>query len=302
MPSAYLVGAGDLVTFGVPAATTAAQIAQASLLVDTYLRRPEGLVYTPDSVGNPVFMTALVPRASFAIAAGLTPGPNQIVTMTGPINTLYRGCVIVADKGAQATCEAIVVLGVTGNQVTLANVVYAHASNATYSSGLTVFETKQLPSNRPLMILARNPVQKIHMAQGRYGYSRRGASQNYMLNEFNLLAVMSQFGGPPIWEQINVTITDINPQTGQIWIPAGIMLAYYSEVRVDYVCGYQYADLPDIIKLATANIINAQAATPLNGNLKLIKAGDTTMERFLDTVLDADTRLMLAGYRARVSA
>lgn len=52
--AAYLQGS-DLAAFGVPNAT-ASQIQQASLLIDGYLERPEGLIYTVDANGNPLAM------------------------------------------------------------------------------------------------------------------------------------------------------------------------------------------------------------------------------------------------------
>lgn len=300
MPSKY-IDLKELASFGLPSSTTPAQITQASVLIDTYLRRPEGLEYVPDSSGNPVWMKAKVPAGTFLIPAGISPNVgSQVVTMTGPLLSLQQGGILVADKDTPANCEAIQILSVTGGTVTIGPVTKTHAGGVSYSAGLVIFETKQLPSNRPLMLLQQNPVQRLLQAQGRYGYGRRGGNNNYTLNEFNLLAVMTQFGGPPVWENIDLSHTDFNPQTGQVWVPAGIMLAYYSEVRMSYVAGYTYENLPAIIKLACANIISAQVNSPLQGNLKLIKAGDTTMERFLDTVLDADTREMLSMYKARV--
>lgn len=301
MPSSYLV-AGDYASYGVGVATTAGQVIQASVLVDTYLRRPEGLIYVADADGNPVWMKSLNPSGSFLIAAGLSPGKNVVATITGPLSMLVKGSVLVADKDTPATAEPLIVTSVTGNQVTFASVNFAHAAGIAYSAGLIILETRNLPANRPLMLLSKNPVLRLLAGQGRYGYGRRGNSNNLALNEFNLLAVMSQFGGPPMWENIDISHTDFNPETGQVWLPAGIMLAYYSEVRISYLSGFLYSTLPDIIKIATANIIRSQLDSPLSGNLKLIKAGDTQMERFLDTVLDKDTRLMLVPYRARTYA
>lgn len=301
MPSSYITS-GEYASFGLPSTTTAAQVTQASVLIDTYLRRPEGLVYEIDTLGNPVFMKALPITGSFVISAGLAPGLNVVATVTGPMTTIKPGTVLIADKAIAAKMEPMVVVSVSGAQVTFKQVVYTHDADATYSDGLVILETKQMPSNRPIMMLSRNPVVRLVMGQGRYGYSRRGGSNNYTLNEYNLLAVMTQFGGPPIWENIDLSHTDFNQETGQVWLPAGIMLAYYSEARMCYLAGFTASSIPDIIKLAAANIINSQLASPLNGNLKLIKAGDTQMERFLDTVLDSDTRLMLKSYRARTYA
>ncbi len=52
--AAYLQST-DLAAFDVPNAT-AGQIQQASLLIDAFLQRPEGLIYTVDGSGNPLAM------------------------------------------------------------------------------------------------------------------------------------------------------------------------------------------------------------------------------------------------------
>ena len=57
--SAYLSGT-DLEAYGVPTATTA-QVQRASALIDAYLKRPEGCVWVPDTVGNPCYMAGLDP-------------------------------------------------------------------------------------------------------------------------------------------------------------------------------------------------------------------------------------------------
>ncbi len=299
MSSSYLAS-GEYATYGAPAATTAAQVTQASVLIDAYLRRPEGLVWGADSASNPCFMQAMVPFGTFAIAGGLAPGVNVAATVSGPLATIQPGSVIIAEKATPANLEALVVSSITGNQIVFEAVTKNHAAEATYNSGLTIFETRQLPSNRPLALLSKNPIVRIVSIRGRCGYRRRGAGS--MPDDNNLLSAVSMFGGAPVWEAVNVANVDINQETGQIWVPSGMLMANYTEVRVSYIAGFPTTGVPDAIKLATANIIDAQAKTPLNGNIKLMKAGDTQMERFIDSVLDSSVRQMLSTYRARSHA
>ena len=299
-PTTLYLQSGEYATYGVQVSTTAGQIQQASMLVDAYLKRPEGLIYVPDVNGNPIYMARKPAGASYTISAGLAPGLNVVATVTGPTAMLKQGAVLIANRADATLMEALAVVSVTGNNVTFAQVLRTHSADVILEDGLTILETKQMPNNRPLMILTRNPIRAILKAQGRYGYNRRGSSANYALNEFNLLAVMTQFGGPPIWQEINVSITDWNPQSGEVWIPAGIMLAYYTEVRIHYVAGYLASEVPDAVKFAVANLVNTQLNVPLQGNLKSMKAGDTSLERFMDTVFDTDTRNQLNPYKARM--
>ena len=301
MPSAYLLP-GEYEPFGAPSETTAAQVTQASVLIDSYLRRPEGLVYSADSAGNPCFMQSMAPIGPFSIAAGLAPGTNVLATVTGPISTLQPGSVIIAEKATPANLEPLVVSSIVSNQVTFESVTKTHAVGATYHTGLVIFETRQLPSNRPLALLSKNPICRILSMSGRCGFKRRGGGPNSLPYDTGLLASTAMFGGPLPWQTINVAYADFNRETGQVCIPASILMANFTEVRFNYVSGFPSTGLPDAIKLATASIINAQASTPLNGNIKLMKAGDTQMERFIDSVLDSSIRQMLSSYRARTNA
>lgn len=297
MPSAYLAS-GEYATYGAPAATTDAQVTQASVLIDAYLRRPEGLVYSDDSDGNPCFMKAMAAVGPFVIASGLAPGVNVPATVVGPVAFLNPGAVVIAEKATPLNLEALVVSSITGSQVVFERVTKTHAPNATYHTGLTIFETRQLPSSRPLVVMSKNPICRIISMSGRYGHKRRGA----IPAESGLLSIVSQFGGASSWEAVNVDNVDTNQETGQVWIPSGLMMTDYTDVRLHYVAGFSSTSIPDAIKLATARIIDSQMKTPLNGNVKLMKAGDTQIERFIDSVIDSSVRQMISGYRARTYA
>lgn len=87
-------------------------------------------------------------------------------------------------------------------------------------------------------------------------------------------------------------------QYGACWFDApNVVLLNKGRLRITYTAGWTYADLPLAIKQATANVINNAASVALPGNIKMMKAGDSAIQRFDDTTLDSDTRSMLLPYR-----
>jgi hypothetical protein len=77
-----------------------------------------------------------------------------------------------------------------------------------------------------------------------------------------------------------------------------MLMAYYSNVRIKYVSGYPEAPHP--VVRATAQIASAILATEgMPGSIKIMQAGDTKLERFSSSTLDADVRSLLDPYRAR---
>lgn len=294
----YLQGS-DPATYGAGAATTA-QIAAASALIDAYLGRREGLLWSPDANGAPAYMEGLSPSIALTFSAPIAPGSSVSATLTGPTAMIAPGDVLIADIATPTATEALVVETINGQSVTFKSVQFAHAQGSALSAGLVISEQRTMPQNRPITQVSRFPVAAALSGVGRYGYQRRGDDGFGSMDTYNLLAVMSRFGGPPAWEPFTLQSNSIDPQTGQMWIPAGVLLAYYTEVKIQYVAGWTYAGLPYEIKQACANIINAQANFPeLNGNIQTLKTGAAQITRFKDTVLDSDTKTMLNPYRAR---
>jgi len=238
------------------------------------------------------------------------PGQNVVVQLSGAVAQLQVGAVLIADIVTPAATEALVVQAINGNSVTFANVQFAHAAAAVLAAGLTIVEQKTMPENRPITMVSRTPVMGVLSGVGRYGYMRRGSDAVGSIDTYNLLAVMSKFGGPPAWEQWTPQANSIDPQTGTVWVPAGVLLAYYTEVRMHYVAGWNYASLPAQIKQACANIVNAIIATSgMPGTMEKIQAGDTSMQRFArqpgvlsSLILDDDTKALLQPFRAMVFA
>jgi len=307
MPSSYLQS-GDYATYGAPATANADLVMQASVLIDAYLRRPAGLIYTPDSTGQPCYMTALAPELTFQATAGFGPGNGIQVPVSGPAAMLQVGDVVVLDRANPSLAEAVQVTSIVGQVLTLGStaanvpngVQFAHASGCTIETGLVITEKRYLPKMRSEVSLSNVPVARVIGGTGRYSYGRRGDAANYNTDNFNLLASLSKFGGPPAWEIWPAnTSAGIDAQTGQLWVPAGVMLAYYSEIKVRYVAGFQYANLPTEIKMACAQLMTAQQNAPGLGNLKNFQAGDTKIEQFASTLMTDDTRAMLMPWRAR---
>lgn len=298
MGSAYLQ-TGDLANYGVPNATSA-QISQASLYIDGYLRRAEGLVWMPDCNGDPCYMSALTPSNTLTLAGALAPGANVVATVTGPTLGVQPGDILIADRANTGVTEALQVAAKTGKVLTFTSVQNAHSGGSLLDAGLDIVEQKYMPAKRPIINLSKWPLQRILGGIGRYAYPRRGDQSATNTDDFNLLAVYSQFGGPPAWEIFNPASCDFDQRTGQLWIPAGIMLAYYTEVRVRYVAGFSQANLPGEIKMACAKTILALINDPNLGPAKSYRAGDTAVTKFSDSMLSGDVTQLLNPYRARV--
>lgn len=309
MPASAYLQSGDLATYGISAATTA-QINQASVLIDAYLRRPSGLLYTPDANGNPCYMSALDPELTLTAGGSFGPGNGLSVSVTGPIIALQVGDCVVLDRANPSVMEAVQITSIdyTNSKVTLGStaanqpqgVQFAHNVGCKMETGLVLTERKYLPKGRSQVTLSYPPVMRVVGGTGRYGYGRRGDAAAYNTDNFNLLASLNKFGGPPAWEIWPAnTAAGIEPYTGQLWVPAGIMLAYYSEIRVRYVAGFQYSNLPGEIKLACAQVIQALLNNPQLGDVSNYKAGDTAVAQVSSSVLSQDVKDMLQPFRVR---
>lgn len=300
MSSTYLQS-GDYANFGVPNAT-AAQVIQASVLIDAYLKRVEGLVWLPDSAGNPGWMAALTPILSLTAPGAISPGTNVIVPVTGGIQGIAVGEPLVLDRSNIELAEVVVVVSMTLTPptLTLQSVANAHSAGALLDLGMGIKQHKFMPQGRPITTLAYTPVARLLSGQGRYGYGRRGESSRYQVDDFNLLASLTTFGGPPAWEFFPLNSTGVDPQSGQVWVPAGVMLAYYSEVNLWYVAGFAQANLPDAIKLACAQVITALQNQPAGPGIKSYKAGDTAIQMFANSVISNDMKAMLDPFRAKL--
>ncbi len=110
-------------------------------------------------------------------------------------------------------------------------------------------------------------------------------------NVAQVLSVQQSYAGIPSWQPI----TQFSYVDGVgLWQEDA---CFPSRIQITYLAGWPYASLPAGIKQACANIINAIANFPeLNGNIQSLKTGAGSVTRFKDTVLDTDTKRILAPY------
>jgi len=300
MGSNYLQGVND--GFGLPATLPAGVAQLASTLIDAEIKRPEGLIYTKDGNGNPCAMASMTPSFTYKLGSAITPGTNVVVTVTpANIRADSIGEVLVLDFANPAAVEACVIVAVNGtNQITLGNVQFSHASGALADVGRVISEDRTTPSKRSIVRVAKFPLVSVVSMLGRYSYGRRSDQVGGLYQDMNLLASIQSFGGPPPWIPIAIPPSSWSDATGEIWVPAGELLSYYSDVRIKYVAGYP--TVPDPVARAAAQIASGLIQTSnLSGGLQRITAGDTTMMRFAATTLDNDVKKLLDPFRARTT-
>lgn len=310
MPSAYL-NDSDKAAYDAPNATPV-QIQKASAMIDGYLQRPEGLVYGVDANGNPCYMVNKAPVTTLTISGAISPGANVVVPVVGGVSQIMSGSpqsgqVCVIDRAIPSVTEACIAIGADpiANTVTLQSVQFPHFVSSLMEFEMTIYEESVMPKGRTVTNLSRTPLRLVIGGQGRYAYGRRG--DNYIdpnVNSFNLLASISTFGGPPIWEIFNQTRVDIEPNSGQVWAPAGIMMAYYTEIRWRYIAGWPYEALPQAIKFAVSQLIQSAAVMPGGALVSRYQAGDTSITKFgsVSSLLDADMLNSLEPYKAHAYA
>lgn len=304
MSSSYLAP-NDYPTFGLASTVSAATITQASAAVDFLLKRPEGLVWIPDSTGRPCYMAGLTPTMTYTITGAISPGSQVPASISPPMATQDMvGDVLILDRGTAGIVEACRVAAVPGpDSVIFASVRNAHAAEATADQGLLIIEERALPAKRSISRVSRLPLAAITSVQGRYAYGRRSDQAMGMFQEINLLAAVQTFGGPPLWVDVDPAQVSVSGSTGEVWIPAGILLATYSEARIRYVAGWAAGSLPFPIKQATAQIagtIVSLTTSGFSGSVKSIQAGDTRIVRDAASYLDDDTKAMLEPFKARI--
>lgn len=299
--SAYLSG-GEYAAYGLPGTTTAADVAGASALLDAYLHRPEGVVWTPDANGLPCYMAALSPLFTLNAAGAIGVGSNVVVPVTGGmVSPDLVGEVLILDRATANKTEACVVSAVGQGSVTLQSVGVAHAAPVTLDGGLVIMEERPMPANRSVSRVTRPQPARMISVQGRYAYGRRNQQQSGVFIDPSILASVQVFGGPPNWNPVDVRNVSVSPATGEVWIPAGSLNASFSDVRMRYVAGYAAANLPDPLKRACASVVTQLQNFPdLVGSVKSIQSGGTKIERFADTLLDVQTRALLGPFEARL--
>jgi hypothetical protein len=297
--SNYLDGAEN--QYGLPSPLPAGLGEQASAIVDSYVKRPEGLIYTSDLNGNPAFMRGLSPSFTYKSVGAISPGAAVAIPVTPPIvRPDLIGEVLVLDRKNPDALESVIVTGTTGNDtIIVAQVQFAHTAGTTMDVGMIITEERTVPSKRSIVRYSKFPCVGILSLMGRYGYGRRSDQVGGLYQEMNLLASVQTFGGPPQWIPITVAQANWSDQTGEIWVPAGMLLAYYSDVKIKYVAGFP--EPPDNLVRATAAIAQSLGTVAtMGGNaIKVLSAGDSRIQRIGATNMDDDTRRLLAPFMAR---
>jgi hypothetical protein len=306
MGSAYLL-TSEVTDYGLPATTTQAQINNASQLIDAFLKRPEGLVWMPDQTGNPCYMAAPTPFLTIKSAQSFSPGSNVTVQYVGAnLNSNSIGEVLVLEASNPSNVEACAIVAVnppvddTPGTITLDTVINSHTSSITMDFGRLITEQREMPENRSVTRCSQLPLLNLRSGVGRYGYGRRSDQTAGDMQEFNLLAVIASFGGPPLWIPWAVANASVEYKSGEIWVPAGVLLAYFSDVKFWYVSGFPFASLDTNVKQACANIIANLGDKGLGANIRTRSLpGSTATTKFENDVIDANTRQMLWPFKAR---
>ncbi len=262
---------------------TAVQIGHASQLINSYIGKPRGLLWSPDAAGNPAWMTLATPTRSFKLADDVQPGAAiTIYTNYGSFGDGDIGSAVVLDrKNIPETC---VIAAASGNTITLST-QFAHAAGSTVEFGLTLGEEPAIAYDG-LIRLAARPVARILGITGSY----RGNSI-----ADSLLAIGRD---TTLWNPFPLDQCEIDDLQGTCWMLPGTVRGGFSRVRVGYVAGWGYDALPYDIKLATAAIVrNGIDTADLPGNIIMARSGNAMLQRASATKLDPDIMAMLAKYR-----
>lgn len=302
------IAASEYPAFGLPSSTTAAQVNQASRLIDTYCKRKQGFLWVADATGRPGYQAVLKPEMTYSSPNAISPGLNVAVQIsTIPLTLDMLGHVLIIDRATPLKTEACVIAAVnspTTGWVQFYQVSFAHDAAVNLEDGMTIFEERYMASERAIARVAQWPVARLLSGMGRTGYGRRSDQAMGLFSDVALIATGNVYGGPALWQPFDPTQTSINPMTGEMWIPASILLTYYTDVRLWYCAGWQFSGLPDAIKWATAQTVltmQENAGTPMvSGMVKKVQAGDTTIEKWADKVFDAQTLSLLQPYIANL--
>ncbi len=274
------------------------QVNRACRTVNTYLGRPEGLLWSPDANGQPAYMTGLNPTLSFTGSA-LAPGTGVTLTIANATFGYQDvGEVVILDRATPGLTEACVVTAASGNTLTLAAVQFTHAT-PTVDFGLTILEEAPVKMGTPLVRASRFPVANLLCGFSRYSFGklpRQITDYRYAYEAF-LLADVIGLSGPPAWTQMDTTQWDINYNTGAVLVLPYFLQTGQLDVRLRYVAGWSQANLPADIKQAVANLVRSAIDTPFSANMQTIKSGDATLTRFGPSVIDGDTKALLQPYK-----
>lgn len=276
-------------------------VERACAIVDVLLKRPEGALWAPDYAGWPCYMSRLAPRLTLTVSGPIPAGTAVSVTVPGMLDNdsdSLIGDVAILDRANANLVEAVAVQSATPGTITLYTVQNDHPGPVTLDFGLVITEERSLPNQRSVTRVAKWPIGRLHSGVGRYGYGRRSDQMLGYFDDVNLLSMFQSFGGPPKWEFFETQASSINPDTGEVWVPAGVLLAYFTDVKLRYVAGWQASAVPQPLKEAVAAIALAVQNNQLPSNILSYRAGDTAVTRAVMSILDDDTIRLLLPFKA----
>ena len=159
------------------------------------------------------------------------------------------------------------------------------------------FYTGVLPST---VMMADGNLSAILSCSGRYGYGRQDLGGGFGDAAFLTPAtLLTAYGGPAPWIPIDIVDATYEPKTGELWLPAGLLYARYSEIKVTYNSGFDPRTPPIGIKFVCAstvkNLLAKGDGTTGMRSFTLSKSGANAT--FDSAVIDATLDAMLGPYK-----
>jgi hypothetical protein len=290
----------DYAAYGIDA-QSAGRIAQASDVINGFLRRPEGLVIGVDAAGRPAYMTGLEPLGQLTSIGDVPAGTNVSVPVRDLPSLSLIGEAVVLDRANASATETCSICGInTENQtLILQKVTRTHNGPVALEQGLCITEEITMPSRRSIARTSRIPIARLVGGAGRFGYGRRSDQITGHFDTLALTSALHSFTGAPRWQSFDPVTADVSAASGEVWIPGSMYLSNYTEVRLHYVAGWVPEALPSAIKQATANIVRALADSPMGAGIESLETSGMRLKRSSDSVLDSDTRRLLAPFMVR---
>lgn len=108
--------------------------------------------------------------------------------------------------------------------------------------------------------------------------------------------VATTFALPGTWSVLDVATLDFDADTGEVTIPQHPLGLGFNEVEITYNAGF--AEIPEAVKQACAAVVRNAMSTPAL-NVRGATLDRMHLDYFADSLLDADTRRLLAAYVAQ---
>jgi len=135
----------------------------------------------------------------------------------------------------------------------------------------------------------------IVSARARYAAARRGEVElGYDQAAYDAALV---FGIPGTWANLNVLDLDVFADTGEVTLPLNVLGCAFTELEIVYTAGL--ATIPDVVKVACAQVIKNAQATPALNVKKNIVPDRMQLMYFADSLLDQTVQALLAPYVAQ---